>query len=475
MKQRACYYSKHQNTAKFKKKKTRNKASPKSQKFTRHNKTMHEPGRGEHGSLRCPPSQVGWGRSFTGARPRDGGSGRAEQPTLPAVPCPRSRPTHPRRAAQAPQPPPRPPLAATCAPGGAAEAARQRPPPLFPAGPARTPPASRRRAAALTWQPRPRRSRYARPGPPAPRSRGRKHKGGRAVPAPGAGGGGSASLTRRGAPGALPPPLLQVPLPPRGGREGRQGRSSGGCPAGGGAGGQRPPFPPSLPHSPHGAHSSLGPPGLRSDFTPPPVPAADVAPAAALPAGARRPRPSARRGPSAAGGRRRSRPLPAPGVPGPAGPRLLRLLRRRRARSRRGTAPPGGLRRPGSTLVEPAGAGSPSYPGDGLGGAGPQEVEEGAGWWQGWGEQGRGAGVAVADRDALECRLLRGARLGWGASRPRGPGEEMAPWGTLPVPVAQRGGCRSSLQHSPTRSCTQSSASGVLWSHDTNPKDLGLC
>lgn len=316
MKQRACYYSKHQNTAKFKKKKTRNKASPKSQKFTRHNKTIHEPGRGEHGSLRCPPSQVGWGRSFMGARPRDGGSGRAEQPTLPAVPCPRSRPTHARRAAQAPQPPPRPPLAATCAPGGAAEAARQRPPPLFPAGPARTPPASRRRAAALTWQPRPRRSRYARPGPPAPRSRGRKHKGGRAVPAPGAGGGGSASLTRlsrrrlrRGAPGALPPPLLQVPLPPRGGREGARGAAR---LAAGPGGSGRPSLPRCLTHRtaltarsarPGSAQTLLLRPSPLPTWRPPPpsLPApADPAPAPGaaprLPGGAAAPAPCPPRG-----------------------------------------------------------------------------------------------------------------------------------------------------------------------------------
>lgn len=344
MKQRARYYSKHLNTSKFKKKKTRKKVSTGSEKFSRENKTIQEPGRGEYGSFRCSPSLPGGGTAppWAPGPERVVAEGQSSPPAL--GPAPRSSPPAPYRlAADAPQSPPLPPLAATCVPGRAAEAARQRPPPITPAGLMRARPASRRKAAALTWQPRPRRSRYARPGPPAPRSRGRKHKGGRAVPAPGAGGGGSASLTRlsrqrlrRGAPGALPPPPLEVPLHPRGGREGAPGLP--GWRRGRGVAAAHPSIPPSLTHSPHGAHSSLGPPGLGSDFTPPPVPAADVAPAAARPAGARRPRPSARRGPSAAGGRRRSRPLPAPGVPGPAGPRLL--LRRRPCPPSEGPRPP---------------------------------------------------------------------------------------------------------------------------------------
>lgn len=420
MKQRARYYSKHPNTAKFKKKKTRNKASPGPEKFTRENKTIQEPGRGEQGSLRCPPSQV------RGAAPPWAPSpGRVVAAGQSSSLCPR----------------PRSRGAAPALPWGCRS----------PAVPATSSP--RRHLAARCPCLRPGRRGHRRHlGAGRRHWRGSQGRGGAATPGPALPPRGAATAStkaarpcpRRGQVAAPPHPW---PASPAGGSararrvlsrllpsefpflRGEAGRALRGCPAGGGDREQRPLISPSLTtqrsrlarpaRAPLRLYSSARPrcrrgarrrPPCRRPQTPPQRPA--------RPLGGR--------------GRRRSRPLPVPGVPGPAGPRLLR-------RSLRAAAPPEGLRRPGPTPVHPTGPGASR----GAGLRGGERCRVGAGW----GEVGRGAGVAVADRDGSGCRRLAcGARLVYGAPRPRGLGDVMTSWSTLPVLLAQAG-CRISLQH----------------------------
>lgn len=187
------------------------------------------------------------GRTERGARPGDGGTTRqppqAQSRTRRGASSGSSRP-HTRlvRRSKPPLPTPRPPLAASYLPprrssGGGPAATPARLPLRAGPGYRRAP---RRRAAALTWQRRPRRSRYGRPGPPPlQRQEAQRQAGsGCARPGPpprrempGAGGGGSSASpdppllpTARRVPSRLLPqkfPFLRGEEK-RGGRKGAQ-------------------------------------------------------------------------------------------------------------------------------------------------------------------------------------------------------------------------------------------------------------